>query len=162
VGAAAARGAVLCFLHADVRLPRETLVALDRLARHGSPGAVAFRLRIDGARWSYRVVEWGANLRSRMLGLPYGDQGLVVSRSTYDRVGGCADVPLMEDVLLARALRKAGGVTLGREHVVASARRWQRDGVWRRSVSNLILLARFLLGAEPETLARRYRPETPR
>jgi rSAM/selenodomain-associated transferase 2 len=156
-GAAAARGAVLCFLHADVRLPSETIAALDRLAGRGAPGTSAFRLRIDGGRWSYRLVELGANLRSQVLGLPYGDQGLVVSRSTYDRAGGYADVPLMEDVLLARALRIAGGVTLRREHVLASARRWERDGVWRRSASNLILLGRFLLGADPGTLARRYR-----
>jgi rSAM/selenodomain-associated transferase 2 len=161
-GAAAATAPTLCFLHADVRLPRETLAALDRLGRDGATGASGFRLRIDAGQWRYRFVEWGANLRSRLLALPYGDQGLVMDRRTYDRVGGYADVPLMEDVLMARALGRAGGVALGREHVVVSARRWERDGVWRRSIANLVLLARFLLGAQPERLARRYRPEVPR
>jgi rSAM/selenodomain-associated transferase 2 len=158
-GAAAARGRVLCFLHADVRLPRETLAALDRLAVDGAPKSSAFRLRIDGGRWSYRMVEWAANLRARLLALPYGDQGLVVDRDTYDRVGGYADVPLMEDVMFALALRAAGGIVLCRERIVVSARRWERDGVWRRSIANLVLLIRFLLGASPGMLLRRYRPE---
>jgi hypothetical protein len=92
-----------------------------------------------------------------MFALPYGDQGLVVDRVSYDACGGYADVPLMEDLLLARALHRAGcPVELRPESVVVSARRWERDGVLRRSATNLMLLARFAAGATPDDLAARY------
>lgn len=158
-GTARARAPLLCVLHADVRLPPETVRALDELARELPARACAFRLRIDAGGLPYRVVEIAANARSRFLGLPYGDQGLVVRRSTLDAVGGYADVPLMEDVMLVRALRVQGRVVLRKERVIVSARRWQRDGVLRRSVSNLLLLLRFLGGTAPADLAPRYRPE---
>lgn len=158
-GAAAATGATLCFVHADVRLPVAARDALESLATGGRAGAWAFRLRIDGRRWAYRLVEWGANARSSLLALPYGDQGLVIPRALYERVGGYADVPLMEDVLLARALRAVGGVQLLRAAVVVSARRWERDGVLRRSIRNLWLLVRFLTGDSPSRLASAYEAE---
>lgn len=157
-GVSASRAAMLCVLHADVRLPADTLRAIEQLAVAGAPGAHAFRLRIGAGGLPYRLVELGANLRSRLLGLPYGDQGLLVDRVRYDAAGGYADVPLMEDVLLVRALGPIGGVRLRRESVVASARRWERDGVLRRSVANLAILARFMAGATPEELAPRYTP----
>jgi rSAM/selenodomain-associated transferase 2 len=156
-GIAAARGAMLCVLHADVRLPAETLRALEQIGETGARGAWAFRLRIDARGAAYRLVELGANLRSRAFALPYGDQGLVLDRATYDDAGGYADVPLMEDVLLARALRRAGRrIVLRREAVVVCARRWERDGVLRRSGRNLLLLARLAAGASPDELAPRY------
>jgi rSAM/selenodomain-associated transferase 2 len=157
-GAALARAPLLCFLHADVRLPSAARERLARLATDGAEGAWAFRLRLDGRRWSFRLIEWGANARSSLLGLPYGDQGLVISRGRYDAAGGFVDVPLMEDVLLARALRRLGGIALLPEAVIASARRWERDGALRRSARNLWLLARFAAGASPAALAARYEP----
>jgi rSAM/selenodomain-associated transferase 2 len=158
-GAAAASGSILFFVHADVRLPIETCRALDRMVSESAVGAYAFRLRINASGIAYRVVEAAANLRSRLLRLPYGDQGLLITRELYERVGGFADVELMEDVMMARALRAYGGVRLLREHVLVSARRWERDGVMRRSMRNLLLLARFLSGASPRVLVRAYRPE---
>lgn len=159
-GAAAAGGDVLCFLHADVRLPSEAREALDTLAAVENVDAWAFRLRIDGRRSSYRLVEWSANMRSALLALPYGDQGLVIGRGLYDAVGGFADVPLMEDVLMARALQIVGGIALLPQSILVSPRRWERDGVVRRSVRNVWLLARFLAGAAPAALAGAYRPDS--
>lgn len=161
-GAGVSRGALLCFLHADTRLPAEARDALEAFAmrQSGSVAAWSFRLRIDGRRWGYRLVEWSVNARSLLFSLPYGDQGLLIGRELYDRVGGFADVPLMEDVLIARALRSVGGIRLLRAAIVVSPRRWEREGIARRSVRNLWLLARFLAGASPAVLARTYRPES--
>ena len=159
-GADAATAPLLCFLHADVRLPAPAREILDALALREGVDAWAFRLKIDGRRWGYRLVEWSANVRSSLLALPYGDQGLVIGRGLYDGVGGFADVPLMEDVLIARSLQIVGGIGLLGAAIVVSPRRWERDGVLRRSVRNLWLLARFLSGAPPAILARAYHPES--
>jgi len=158
-GAGAARAPLLAFLHADVRLAPAAVAQLDRVARTGTACALAFRLRIDAPGPSFRLIEWGANLRSGLLGLPWGDQGLIVSRNQYLRAGGYPDIPLMEDVVLVRALGRLARVRLLDAPVHVSARRWRSDGPLRRMLGNWLLLARYLAGTPPERLAARYRPE---
>src|SRR5690606_1821956 len=96
--------------------------------------AAVFRLRFDDTRWRARIVAAAANIRTRMLGLPYGDQGLLISRPLYDAVGGFADMPLMEDVDMARRLK--GRLTLLNAHVITAADRYRRDGYARRLLKN--------------------------
>ena len=158
-GAAAAGGRLLCFLHADARLDRNAVDMLSNLADRRPHGAFAFRLRIDDDRFWFRIIELGANLRSRYLRLPYGDQGLIVHREDYLRAGGYPSHPLMEDLALVRALRKATRIVLLDAEVRVSARRWLRDGVFRRTLRNQMLLLRYLGGASPERLALAYRAE---
>ena len=157
-GAAAATAPLLCFLHADMRLDPPALRQLERVAEHEPAGAYAFRLAIDGPRLAYRLVEWGANLRSRWGGLPYGDQGLLVSRQDYDAAAGYPDIPVMEDVALVRALGRITRVRLLPAVVRVSARRWEQHGVLRRTLANWRLLWAYLLGAPSERLAERYPP----
>jgi rSAM/selenodomain-associated transferase 2 len=157
-GADAATAPLLCFLHADVRLDPPALRHIERIAELGPPGAYAFRLAIDRPGAAYRLVECGANLRSAWGRLPYGDQGLLVRRADYDAAGGYPALPIMEDVALVRALRRVAQVRLLPCAVRVSARRWERDGVLRRTLSNWRLLAAYLLGTPVERLARHYRP----
>ncbi|MQA90310.1 MAG: glycosyltransferase [Gemmatimonas sp.] len=159
-GAEAASGLVLCFLHADVRLEARAREEIESYVATSPPYAVAFRLQIDAPGLVYRLLERGANLRSRLLGLPYGDQGLLLSREAYERAGGYPSIPIMEDVALVRRLRQSAGLRLLRGRVIVSPRRWLRDGPITRTVINLSLLIRYLAGASPHRLARRYRPET--
>lgn len=157
-GAEAGRAPLLLFIHADVRLDDSALAVLDEVAVARPPCAMAFRLRIDAPGLSYRLIEWGANLRSRLLALPCGEQGLVVRREDYVRAGGHPPLPLMEDVALVRELRRVTHVHLLDATVGVSARRWQTQGPLRRMLKNWTLMARFLAGTPPERLARHYRP----
>lgn len=156
-GARAARSALLLFLHADVRLGADALAHIDRIATKRAPGAMAFHLSIDAPGASYRLIEWGANLRTRLLGMPYGDQGLLVQRVDYEHAGGHPPIPIMEDVALARALVRVTPVRLLDASIRVSARRWEAGGPIRRTLRNWVLLFRFLAGARPEELALRYR-----
>ena len=163
--AAAARDTpadVLCFLHSDVRLSTPACQALEHVVSGPLDAAWAYRLRIDAAGWGYRLIEVGANFRSRILKLPYGDQGLIVSREAYEASGGFLPLPLMEDVTFVRALRRTMPVRLLSAAVTVSPRRWQRDGLAVRTLANWTLLAAWLLGASPTRLARWYRAEAPR
>jgi rSAM/selenodomain-associated transferase 2 len=160
-GAQLARASLLCFIHADVRLDRSAEEALRALVLSGAGGASVFRLRIAAEGFAFRVLEAGAQLRSRRLGLPYGDQGLIVTRDLYERAGGYPAIPLMEDVALARSLRRLTDLRILDASLTVSARRWKREGVVRRTLGNWSLLARFLLGADPHRLAAEYLPEQP-
>jgi rSAM/selenodomain-associated transferase 2 len=162
-GAAAASAPWLAFLHADVRLSAAAVAALDAVVAPRAPDAVyAFRLHIDAPGAAFRVVEAGANLRSRLLQLPYGDQGLVLPRARYEAAGGHPPIPLMEDVVLVRALARRARIRLLDASVTVSARRWLRDGVWRRSARNLVTLARWYGGADPSALAVAYERSRPK
>lgn len=154
-GAAAAKGDWLLFLHADTRLAAGWRKAAERhIVRH-SDTAACFRFRLDAREWPARVVEAGVAARVRLLGLPYGDQGLLVSRSLYEEVGGYRPLPLMEDVDL---VRRIGRRRLKRLDVAAvtSADRWRRDGWLRRSGRNLLCLALWRSGMSAERVARLY------
>jgi rSAM/selenodomain-associated transferase 2 len=157
LGADRAVGEWLCFLHADVRLEASARRILSRGDTYRGTAAYAFRFRIASPRLVYRCIEVGTNLRSRMLLLPYGDQGLLVRRNAYRDAGGFPDSPIMEDVALVRVLRRTVGIQILPATVSVSARRWEEDGPIRRTARNLALLARYYRGANPEELARSYR-----
>ena len=97
------------------------------------------------------------NLRSRLSGIATGDQGIFVSRSLFRTVGGFPEIPLMEDVELSRRLKRhCRPICIGRP-ILASSRRWERDGVWRTVFLMWGLRLAYFLGVSPEWLAQRYR-----
>jgi rSAM/selenodomain-associated transferase 2 len=156
-GAAAAGGDWLLFLHADTRLAAGWRMAANRFmaARENGARAAYFRYALDddapAARRLERVVAW----RCRRLALPYGDQGLLLSRALYAAVGGFRPIVLMEDVDIVRRLGRARLVAL--DHAaVTSAARYRRDGYLRRSARNLVCLSAWFLGVDPQRIARLY------
>ena len=151
-GAQAASGDWLLFLHGDTRLGPGWREAVER-HRARSCRPACFRFRLDDRAWQARLVEFGVGLRVRLLGLPYGDQGLLVARKAYDQAGGYRPWPLMEDVDLVRRL---GRPVLLAADAVTSAERWRRDGWLARSLRNLGLLTLYRLGLSPERAARLY------
>ena len=156
-GAAAAAGEWLLFLHADCRLASgwEEAVSDFLAASEASTRAGYFDFELDdaapAARRLERIVAW----RCRALALPYGDQGLVISRVLYDAVGGFAPLPLMEDVDLVRRLGRRRLTRIGSRCIV-SARRYQREGYWRRPLRNIFCLSLYFAGVPPHLIVRLY------
>jgi rSAM/selenodomain-associated transferase 2/rSAM/selenodomain-associated transferase 1 len=155
-GAAVASGRWLLFLHADSDLPTDWFDVIAALEPREDVVAGAFRLALDSAAWRARLIEASVRLRVALLGLPYGDQALFVRKPVFDAIGGYRDLPLMEDIDFVRRVRKVGRVFHSRSAVMTSARRWERDGWMRRSLQNVSLAARFLLGMSPARLAQTY------
>jgi len=122
---------------------------------HAAECAAYFRLVLDDERPAARRLERIVAWRCRALGLPYGDQGLLISRKLYERVGGFAPIPLMEDVDLARRLGRRRLVTLDAS-CIASARRYRHGGYWRRPLRNLLCLSLYFAGVPPRRVARLY------
>jgi rSAM/selenodomain-associated transferase 2 len=156
-GAAAARGAVLLFLHADTLLPADAdRLVLDGLARAGR-GWGRFDVRLSGSHPLLRLTGRLIGLRSRLTGIATGDQAIFVRRDRFEAVGGFPAIPLMEDVALSRALRRTGPPLCLRQRVVTSSRRWEERGIARTILLMWRLRLAFALGADPVRLAERYR-----
>lgn len=157
-GAALAAGDTLLFLHADTRLPPEAIPAIRQAVSHGVV-AGAFSLSIDSPKRTLKVVAWFANLRTRLERIPYGDQAQFIRADTFRDLGGFPDIPIMEDVELFRRIRVRGlPITILPGKVQTSSRRWDNEGVLRRTLTNWWLRIRYRLGVSPEKLARHYRP----
>jgi len=156
-GAAAASHNWLLFLHADCRLEEGWAAAVRCFV--AAPDAVAtagyFRFALDDPRPAARRLERIVAWRCRTLALPYGDQGLLISRELYDAVGGFAAIPLMEDVDIVRRLGRPRLRPIA-ARIVSSARRYRDGGYVRRPLRNLVCLSLYFAGVPPPRIARFY------
>jgi rSAM/selenodomain-associated transferase 2 len=160
-GAAAARGHVLLFLHADCRLPAQAdaliIDGLNRARRRWG----RFDVMLAGDNGWLGVVGALMNWRSRLTGVSTGDQGLFVTRSLFEAAGGFPSIPLMEDVAFTKTLRRYGAPLNLRHRMTVSGRRWEKHGLWRTVLLMWRLRWQYWLGADPAKLAQRYAPHKP-
>ncbi|MEJ2719145.1 MAG: TIGR04283 family arsenosugar biosynthesis glycosyltransferase [Deltaproteobacteria bacterium] len=156
-GAEKAAGEILLFLHADTLLPEGWIDRVREISAWPNTAGGAFELRLDTTlRWS-RLIERLANLRSRVLQMPYGDQAIFISADLFRRMGGYKDLPIMEDFEFVRRLRRQGQVRIVPFPVTTSARRWKHLGMWRTTLVNQAIVLAYLLGLSPNLMKRLYR-----
>lgn len=157
-GAAVARGETLLFLHADCRLP----AAADALIANGLNRAKEnwgrFDVELSGRHPLLAIIATCMNLRSRLTGVSTGDQGLFVTRSLFEAVGGFQPIALMEDVALSKQLKRYGPPLNLRQRMMVSGRRWEKHGVMRTVLLMWQLRLQYWLGVDPGKLARTYAP----
>jgi rSAM/selenodomain-associated transferase 2 len=158
-GAAAARGEALLFLHADTRLPAGAAGAVARALADPAVVGGRFDVAFDNPRWPFRMIAALMNRRSRWSGIATGDQAIFVRRAAFAALGGYPDIPLMEDIELCRRLKRAGRLACLRLRVTTSARKWERDGVWRTIGLMWTLRLLHFGGVAPERLHRWYYPD---
>ncbi len=155
-GASRASGDILLFLHADSQLPISALRDITAVLSDPRYVGGRFDMELAGAHWMLKVIGALINCRSRATKIATGDQALFVRREVFERTGGFPDIPLMEDIAFCRALKRIGGVACLRSRVITSARRWERDGVWRTIFKMWSLKVCYLAGVSPMRLKRFY------
>ena len=155
-GAAEARGSLLCFHHADSELRPEHLSALEKTARNEAIFGGAFHRRFDDRRTF--VVWWEGLIRrvNSFAGPLFGDQSIFVRSSVFERMGGFADIPLMEDLEFSGRLRRLGSVVLLDPPLWSSPRRFRRQGNGRTTLLNMAFIGLFYLGVDPRILHQWY------
>lgn len=156
-GAQSGQGEWLLFLHADTRLAVHWYAAAEAFMADPANRvrAATFKFKLDDDCWQARILEHMVYFRTRALGLPYGDQGLLIHRNLYASVGGYPDWPIMEDVELVRRIGRRQLVMLP-VSAVTSAERWRRDGWLARSLRNVLCLSLYYVGIPPKIIVRLY------
>lgn len=158
MGASVSEGDVFLFLHADARLTDIGQMNTESLL-NGCIGGF-FRLSFDDNSISARLVEFFANMRARLLSLPYGDQALFIRRDVFEDIGGFREYPFLEDIDIALRLRKIGRLRYINHNVVVSSRRIQKGYPLSPiliSLRNVMIALLFILGASPCKLIRLYK-----
>ncbi len=157
-GARAAKGPWLLFLHAETSLEPGWDGEAYAFVRQGSDRrAATFRFALDDKRWAARRAELVYRLRNKILALPYGDQGLLISKAQYERLGGYKDLNVLEDVdLVSRLKRQAGraGLTRLAARAITSRARYHAEFKLTRPIRNAARLALYAMGVSPERLQR--------
>lgn len=156
-GAKAARGDWLLFVHADTVLSKGWSREVARFMAEpaNAQRCGVFRFALDDAAPAARRLERAVDWRCRVLGLPYGDQGLLIARAFYEALGGFKPLPLMEDVDLMRRIGRRSIARLEASATTSSAR-YRKAGYFRRGALNLTCLGLYLLGVKPRVIARLY------
>lgn len=155
-GAAASRGEIVLFLHADTLLPLDARSAIERVLEDPAYVGGRFDVRFERDAGLGRLIGRMVNLRSRWTGIATGDQAMFLRRSAFERLGGFSDIPIMEDVDLSRRLKRIGRVAALRSQVVTSFRRWDACGPIRTIVLMWVLRFLYWVGINPGTLTRLY------
>jgi len=155
-GVAVSTGDLLLFLHADTLLPNDFPELIRQALARPKVVAGAFSLKIDDDAKSIALIAHFANLRSRFLQLPYGDQALFTTRSMFTVTGGFPEQEIMEDFVFVGKLRKEGKIITLRKQVTTSARRWQKMGLLKTTLINQLIVCGHLLGVSSTTLAGWY------
>lgn len=155
LGAAAATADVLLFVHADTTLPSEGIDAIRRAIAEGAVGG-GFLVEWRSDRPILRLGGRLTNLRTRLTRCPLGDQAQFCRRDLFEEMGGFQEWPILEDVDLARRLKRQGPIALLKTPVSASPRRYQTRGITRTIVTNWMIWTLYFLGVSPQRLGRLY------
>jgi rSAM/selenodomain-associated transferase 2 len=156
-GAKASTGEILVFLHADTKLPANGLTLIKESLDEINVMAGAFTLNFDKAPLLLKMTLPIHDVRGRLTRITYGDQSIFMKKETFQEIGEFMDYRIMEDADLMRRMKKAGmKIRILKEKVSTSPRRFERRGIIRSILENIILVTLFHLGADPERLARRY------
>lgn len=155
-GAAAAKGSVFWFLHADSGIPESADQLILEALENSSAQWGRFDIALSDRHPLLLCVAFMMNLRSSLTSIATGDQGIFVSRSLYDRSGGIPSIPLMEDIAFSRTLKAHSRPACVSERLTTSARRWNRHGITRTIVTMWGLRLAYYCGVSPQRLEKYY------
>jgi len=156
MGASAASGDILLFLHADTILETGWAAEILSVLEDTSISGGAFTFSIQSPLWKYRLVEAWVKLRCKLCSLPYGDQAIFVRKSAFDLIGGYKNIPLMEDVDFIGRLKKLGTIVILNKKAITSERRWSKKGLIKTAAMNQLIMLLYKFGVNPSRLARIY------
>ena len=156
VGAKNSKGEWLIFLHADTRLTHDWLKKINSFLKGNKNSIYYFKFKINNKKILYRVLEIVVNFRSKFFKQPYGDQGLIIHRTTYFKNNGFRKIPLMEDVDFIRRLNKKYYLKQLNLPIFISSRKWERTNIFSQAIKNWHFRRRWLKGESLKSIYSDY------
>jgi len=155
IGAKNSKGEWLIFLHADTRLNHDWFRKINSYLEGNKNSIYYFEFKINHKKIIYRVLEILVNFRSKFFKQPYGDQGLIIHRTTYFKNNGFRKIPLMEDVDFLRRLNKKDFKQLNLP-IFISSRKWERTNIFLQAIKNWQFRRRWLKGESLKSIYSDY------
>lgn len=156
-GARQASGEVLLFLHADTLLPEQGLTLIRQVMADAEVVGGRFQLGLSERTPAFRLIAFFSTLRSKYLGITYGDQAIFVRRVVFEAVGGYPPLKLFEDSEFCKAVARLGRFVMLNASVCSSTRRWRQWGIWRTVFWMWALRMLLVCSVSDERLSRWYR-----
>ena len=156
IGAKNSKGDWLIFLHADTRLTHDWFRKINSVLKGGINYIYYFKFKINNKKIIFRVLEILVNLRSQFFKQPYGDQGLIIHRTTYFKNNGFRKIPLMEDVDFFRRLKNKKDLKQLNLPIFISSRKWERTNIFLQAIKNWHLRRRWIKGESLESIYSDY------
>jgi len=156
MGAKEAKGDWFIFLHADIRLTHDWFRKINSVLKGDKNYIYYFKFKINNKKIIFRVLEFLVNLRSQFLRQPYGDQGLMIHRTTYFKNNGFRKIPLMEDVDFLRRLKNKKDLKQLNLPIFISSRKWERTNIFLQAIKNWHFRRRWLKGESLKSIYSDY------
>jgi len=156
IGAKNSKGEWLIFLHADTRLTHDWSKKINSFFKGNKNSIYYFEFKINNKKIIYRVLEILVNCRSRFFKQPYGDQGLIIHRTSYFKNNGFRKIPLMEDVDFLRRLDKKKDLKQLNLPIFISSRKWEKTNIFLQALKNWNFRRRWLKGESTKSIYSDY------
>ena len=156
IGAKISKGDWLIFLHADTRLNYDWFRKINSVLKGDNNGIYYFKFKINNQKIIFRVLEFFVNFRSKYFRQPYGDQGLIIHRTTYFENKGFRKIPLMEDVDFFRRLNNKKDLKQLNLPIFISSRKWERTNIFLQAIKNWHFRRRWLKGESLKSIYSDY------
>jgi len=156
LGAKNSKGDWLIFLHADTRLNQFWYRKINSVLKGDKKYIYYFKFKINHKKIIYRILEILVNFRSQYLKKPYGDQGLIIHRTTYFKNNGFRKIPLMEDIDFLRRLKNKKNLKQLNLPIFISSRKWERSNIFLQAFKNWKFRRRWLKGESIKSIYSDY------
>jgi len=156
MGAKNSKGDWLIFLHADTRLTHDWFKKINSFLNGDKNYIYYFKFKINQKKMLFRVLEILVNIRSEFFKQPYGDQGLIIHRTTYFKNNGFRKIPLMEDVDFIRRLNNKKSLKQLNSPIFISSRKWERTNIFLQAIKNWQFRRRWLKGESLKSIYSDY------
>lgn len=155
-GAAVTKGDILLFLHADTVISSDAISSIENRLQNNDCIGGCFTQRIDKNGIIYRFIEDFGNVRAKLTKVFYGDQGIFIRKDIFLKIGGFPEVPIMEDIIFSKQLRRLGKTVVLTDRILTSSRRWDKKGALKTSLLYSLIIALSCLRFPPEKIKLLY------
>jgi rSAM/selenodomain-associated transferase 2 len=156
LGAEKAGNKYILFLHADTLINARCIAMLKNKIISKEISWGWFPIKLNSPKFIFRIIEIGANLRTKLTGTPLGDHGIFVRRDIFYEVGGFPKISLMEDLEFVRRIKNISKGVEIESPIQTSVRRFEKAGILKTFFTMWVLRFFYYLGMPPEKLARYY------